>query len=49
MLKLENITKSVGEFSLRKIGFTIEKGDYLVLIGRTGAGKSLLLEVITGL
>ncbi len=49
MLKLENINKKVGDFSLSNIGFTVLKGDYFVLIGETGAGKSMLLEIITGL
>ncbi len=49
MLKLEDINKKVGDFSLRNIGFTVRKGDYFVLIGETGAGKSMLLEIITGL
>ena len=40
MLKLEDINKKVGDFSLRNIGFTVRKGDYFVLIGETGAGKS---------
>ncbi len=48
MLKLEDINKKVGDFSLRNIGFTVRKGDYFVLIGETGAGKSMLLEIITG-
>lgn len=49
MLKLEKINKKVGAFSLRDIDFTVNKGDYFVLIGESGAGKSILLEIITGL
>ena len=49
MLKLEKINKKTGNFSLVDIDFTVEKGDYFVLIGESGAGKSLLLETITGI
>lgn len=49
MLKLEKINKKVGNFSLVNIDFSVNKGDYFTLIGESGAGKSLLLEIITGL
>ena len=49
MLKLEKINKKVGKFSLRDIDFAVKKGDYFILIGESGAGKSILLEIITGL
>lgn len=49
MLTLEKINKKVGSFSLVNIDFTVNKGDYFTLIGESGAGKSLLLEIITGL
>lgn len=49
MLKLEKINKKLGNFSLTDIDFSVNKGDYFVLIGESGAGKSMLLEIITGL
>lgn len=49
MLTLEKINKKAGNFSLVDIDFTVNKGDYFTLIGESGAGKSLLLEIITGL
>jgi len=49
MLRIENVNKSTGNFSLAGIDFTVNKGDYFALIGESGAGKSLLLEIITGL
>lgn len=49
MLKLEKVNKKVGSFSLVNIDFTINKGDYFTLIGESGSGKSMLLEIITGL
>jgi len=49
MLKVKNISKKLGDFSLQDINFEVAKGDYFVLLGISGAGKSLLLEMIAGL
>ena len=49
MLKLEKINKKAGNFSLVDIDFTVGKGDYFTLIGESGAGKSMLLEIIMGI
>ncbi len=49
MLKLKNISKNYKDFNLRNVSFSVEDGEYFVLLGRSGAGKSLLLEIITGL
>ena len=49
MLKLDNISKSYGGFSLQDISLKINRGEYFVLLGRSGSGKSQLLEVISGL
>ena len=49
MLKLEGINKKLGNFSLSDINIDIPKGEYFVLLGRSGSGKSQLLELIAGL
>jgi len=49
MLEVRNIAKAFGEFSLNDISFTVNAGEYFVLLGLSGAGKSLLLELIAGL
>jgi molybdopterin-binding protein len=49
MLRLEKINKKTGNFSLVNIDFKIDKGDYFTLIGESGSGKSMLLEIITGI
>lgn len=49
MLKLENISLQVGSFELYDISFEVERGDYFVILGLSGVGKSLLLESIAGL
>jgi ABC-type Fe3+/spermidine/putrescine transport system ATPase subunit len=47
-LKLEGICKKVGTFQLRNIDLTVNDNDYCVLLGPTGAGKTLLLEMVVG-
>lgn len=47
-LELKNITKSWAGFSLKNINLSIADEEYLVLLGPTGAGKTLLLETIMG-
>ncbi len=49
MLKLDKISKNFPGFSLNAVSFNVEKGDYFMLLGESGAGKSMLLEVIAGL
>jgi ABC-type Fe3+/spermidine/putrescine transport system ATPase subunit len=49
MLKIRNLSMDVGGFSLREINLQIEKGEYFVLAGPSGSGKSLLLETIAGI
>ncbi|MGE0078893.1 MAG: ABC transporter ATP-binding protein [Bacteroidales bacterium] len=49
MLKVEGISKLYGEFALNNISFTVNQGDYFMLLGPSGAGKSMILEIIAGL
>lgn len=49
MLKLSEITKKLGDFTLSGINLSIPEGQYYVLLGRSGAGKTQLLELIAGL
>ena len=49
MLALKNISKKYKDFTLKDVSFVAEKGDYVVLLGESGAGKSLILEMIAGL
>jgi len=47
-LKIEHLTVQVGRFSLRDITLHVRRGEYFVLLGPTGAGKTVLLETIAG-
>lgn len=49
MLQLKNISKEFGEFSVSNINLEVAKGEYFVLLGASGAGKSVVLEIIAGL
>ncbi len=49
MLILKNIHKKLGDFHLRDINIEISEGTYYMLLGRSGSGKTQLLELIAGL
>jgi ABC-type sugar transport system ATPase subunit len=49
MLKLTDINRRLGDFSLKDINLEIADGQYYVLLGRSGSGKTQLLELIAGL
>ena len=49
MLKLKDINKKLGQFELKSIDLDIPEGEYFVLLGRSGSGKTQLLEIIAGL
>jgi ABC-type Fe3+/spermidine/putrescine transport system ATPase subunit len=49
MIALEDISVMIGDFRLDKISLHAGDGEYLVLLGPSGAGKTVLLEVIAGL
>jgi len=44
MLKLKDISIKLGEFRLKNINLELNKGDYYVLLGKSGVGKTVLLE-----
>jgi ABC-type Fe3+/spermidine/putrescine transport system ATPase subunit len=48
LLKLEAVCKAWQGFALKDINLEVGQGEYCVLLGPTGAGKTLLLETITG-
>ena len=49
MIELSNVTICAGEFVLSDLSFRIESGQYAVIMGRTGIGKTTILEAICGL
>ena len=49
MIEIENLSIHLGEFFLKDINLSIGDGEYFVILGPTGAGKSVLMECIAGL
>jgi len=49
MIEVHGLTLSVGAFSLKDVSLEVRDGEYFVLLGPTGAGKTLLLESLSGL
>lgn len=49
MLEIKDISIRFDGFSLEDVSLCIEPGDYLALLGVSGAGKTVLLEVLAGL
>ncbi len=49
MLRIENLSKRLGNFELKKVNLDIEDGEYFIILGPTGNGKTVLLELIAGM
>jgi len=49
MLRAEKLFLRRGEFMLQRLDFTVPTHDYFVLLGRSGSGKTMLLESIAGI
>jgi len=49
MIRLEHISLQRGSFNLNDISLDVQSGRYYFLMGPSGAGKTLILEIIAGL
>ena len=49
MLVLEHINKAWGEFQITDIDLEIRESEFFIFLGPSGAGKTLLLEMIAGI
>jgi len=49
LLELKNINITFDEFSVTNLSIAIKQGDYYVILGESGAGKSMILELIAGI
>lgn len=48
MIVLEDVSADFGLFQIKNINLEIQQGEYFVILGPTGAGKTLILELIAG-
>ena len=49
MIYIKNLKKAFKDFNLEIEDLQVDKGDYVVLLGNSGSGKSVLLEILAGL
>ena len=53
IIKVEKLSKIYGEketkiTAINNISFTVEKGEFIAIVGSSGSGKSTLLHMIGG-
>ncbi len=49
MIQIRDLKVDLGEFVLQHINIDVQEGEYFIILGPTGAGKTVLLEAIAGL
>ncbi len=49
MIRLCNVSKRLGDFRLKNIDLDIADNEYFVILGPTGTGKTVILELVAGM
>ena len=49
MIRIEDFGVKQGDFTLKEVSFEIPNGNYGLLVGKSGCGKTTILEAICGL
>lgn len=49
MIKVDIKDKKYGNFQLKNICFQVKRGEFLTILGKSGSGKSTILNIIAGL
>ncbi len=49
MIQIKNLCVELTDFNLQDINLSVKEGEYFIVLGPTGAGKTVLLESIAGL
>ena len=48
MIEIRNLSVVLGAFALHGVNLAVQTGEYFIMLGPTGAGKTVLLESIAG-
>ena len=49
ILEIKNVSKTLGDFQIKDLSFSLEKGYIMGLIGPNGAGKTTIIKMLMGL
>ena len=49
MIRIRSLNRAWGAFALQNVDLDVDRGEYFVILGPCGSGKTLLLETIAGL
>jgi len=49
MIRTEEISFHIGTFELQRLSINIARGEYFILLGPPGSGKTIFLECLCGL
>jgi ABC-type Fe3+/spermidine/putrescine transport system ATPase subunit len=49
LLEVRNLSITLGEFKLVDVSLQVEEGEYFIVLGPTGAGKTVLVECVAGI
>ena len=49
LIQLKNVSKQLGNFSLKNVSLDIVENEYFIILGPTGTGKTIIVETIAGM
>src|ERR1051326_7233445 len=49
MIRIQDLSKKVGNFQLGPLSLEVDEGEILVILGRNGSGKTTMLNLISGI
>lgn len=49
MIEIEDLSLDLGSFTIESLSLTVGEGEFFMVVGPSGAGKTILLEAIAGL
>jgi ABC-type sugar transport system ATPase subunit len=49
MITIKDLSINIGEFALRDLNLTIRDREYFIILGPSGAGKTVFMECLAGI